>query len=97
MHEVSEAVTPEFNDEFEKFGVTEGGESSFREEVKKNMGRELEAAIKNQIKQQVMDNLSKVHDFLLPHDVVQRDQCAEEPDAQPVSNATRPSATIGFA
>ena len=43
VHEVSEAVTPELNDEFfEKFGVTEGGESSFREEVKKNMGRELE-------------------------------------------------------
>ena len=74
VHEVSEAVTPELNDEFfEKFGVTEGGESSFREEVKKNMGRELEAAIKNQIKQQVMDSLSKVHDFLLPHDVVQRE------------------------
>lgn len=74
VHEVSEAVTPELNDEFfEKFGVTEGGESSFREEVKKNMGRELESAIKNQVKQQVMDNLSKVHDFLLPHDVVQRE------------------------
>ena len=74
VHEVSEAVAPELNDEFfEKFGVTEGGESSFREEVKKNMGRELDAAIKNQIKQQVMDNLSKVHDFLLPHDVVQRE------------------------
>lgn len=74
VHEVSEAVTPELNDEFfEKFGVTEGGESSFREEVKKNMGRELESAIKNQVKQQVMDNLSKAHDFLLPHDVVQRE------------------------
>ena len=74
VHEVSEAVTPELNDEFfEKFGVTEGGESSFREEVKKNMGRELESAIKNQVKQQVMDGLSKVHDFLLPHDVVQRE------------------------
>ena len=74
VHEVSEAVAPELNDEFfEKFGVTEGGESSFREEVKKNMGRELDSAIKNQIKQQVMDNLSKVHDFLLPHDVVQRE------------------------
>ena len=74
VHEVSEAVTPELNDEFfEKFGVTEGGESSFREEVKKNMGRELESAIKNQVKQQVMDNLSKVHDFLLPRDVVQRE------------------------
>ena len=51
---------------FEKFGVTEGGESSFREEVKRNMGRELESAIKNQIKQQVMDNLSKYTIFCYP-------------------------------
>jgi len=74
VHEVSEAVAPELNDEFfEKFGVTEGGEASFREEVKKNMGRELDSAIKNQTKQQVMDGLSKIHEFLIPQDVVQRE------------------------
>jgi len=74
VHEVSEAVAPELNDEFfEKFGVTEGGEASFREEVKKNMGRELDSAIKNQTKQQVMDGLSKVHEFLIPQDVVVRE------------------------
>ena len=74
VHEVSEAVAPELNDEFfEKFGVTEGGEASFREEVKKNMGRELDSAIKNQTKQQVMDGLSKVHEFLIPQDVVLRE------------------------
>ena len=74
VHEVSEAVAPELNDEFfEKFGVTEGGEASFREEVKKNMGRELDSAIKNQTKQQVMDGLSKAHEFLIPQDVVLRE------------------------
>jgi trigger factor len=74
VHEVSEAVAPELNDEFfEKFGVTEGGEASFREEVKKNMGRELDSAIKNQTKQQVMDGLSKVNEFLIPQDVVLRE------------------------
>jgi trigger factor len=74
VHEVSEAVVPELNDEFfEKFGVSEGGEASFREEVQKNMERELDAAVKNQTKQQVMDGLSKIHDFILPFDVVQRE------------------------
>jgi trigger factor len=74
VHDVSEAVAPELNDEFfEKFGVTEGGEASFREEVKKNMGRELDSAIKNQTKQQVMDGLSKVNEFLIPQDVVLRE------------------------
>lgn len=74
VHEVSEAVVPELNDEFfEKFGVTEGGEASFREEIKKNMQRELESSKKNQIKQQVMDGLSKIHQFLIPHDVVRRE------------------------
>ena len=53
--------------------MTEGGEESFRAEVKKNMERELESARKNQIKQQVMDGLSKIHEFLLPDDVVRRE------------------------
>ena len=74
VKEVTEAVAPELDEAFfEKFGVTEGGEESFRAEVQKNMERELEAAIKNQVKQQVMDGLSKIHDFLLPADVVQRE------------------------
>ena len=74
VHEVSEAVVPELNDEFfEKFGVSEGGEASFREEVQKNMERELDSAVKNQTKQQVMDGLAKIHNFTLPFDVVQRE------------------------
>ena len=74
VKEVTQAIVPELNDEFfEKFGVTEGGEESFRAEVKKNMERELESARKNQIKQQVMDGLAKIHEFLLPDDVVRRE------------------------
>ena len=74
VKEVTEAVAPELDEAFfEKFGVTEGGEESFRAEVQKNMERELESAIKNQVKQQVMDGLSKIHDFLLPDDVVHRE------------------------
>ncbi len=42
---------------FEKFGVTEGGEEKFREDVKNNMEREKEKAIKNKTKQQILDGL----------------------------------------
>ncbi len=47
---------PAIDDAFiEKFGVKEGGVVALKEEVKKNMGRELKQALKNRIKQQVLD------------------------------------------
>ena len=53
MKEVKESKLPELNDEFYKeFGVEEGGEEAFRKEVLSNMEKELEAAVKNQLKQQ---------------------------------------------
>ena len=39
------------------FGVTEGGVEKFREDVRKNMTRELKQAVKNKVKTQVMDAL----------------------------------------
>ena len=49
---------PELDDEFYKeFGVEEGGVDAFHDEVRSNMRREMDAAIKNQIKQQVMDEI----------------------------------------
>jgi trigger factor len=72
--EVTEQQLPELDDEFfQKFGIEEGGEQAFREEVKSNMDRELEASIKNQVKQQVMDGLSDIHEFPIPHDIVHRE------------------------
>ena len=50
---------------FEKFGVKEGGEQQFRNEVRQNMVRELKNAIKNKTKNQVMEGLLKVHEDLL--------------------------------
>ncbi len=74
VKEVSEAQLPELDDEFFKgFGVEEGGEEAFRKEVRENMQRELDASIKNQIKQQVMDSLGELHEFPLPHAVVHRE------------------------
>ncbi|MCL6414562.1 trigger factor [Aestuariirhabdus sp. Z084] len=58
---------PELDDEFfAKFGVAEGGIEAFRAEVTKNMQRELDQAIKNSVKNQVMDGLRNVHDIELP-------------------------------
>lgn len=58
---------PELNDEFfAKFGVTEGGEAKFREDVQANMERELKNAAKNKVKTQVMDGLRELHQVELP-------------------------------
>ncbi len=71
---VQEPVVPELDEAFyESFGVEEGGEAAFRDEVRQNMEREANSAIKNHEKQQVMDGLAKIHDFLLPHAVVHRE------------------------
>jgi len=50
------------NDElFQSYGVEEGGESVFREEVKKNMERELRNAVQAHTKNQVMDAILAAH------------------------------------
>ena len=74
MKEVKESKLPELNDEFYKeFGVEEGGEEAFRKEVLSNMEKELEAAVKNQLKQQVMDGLGELHEFSIPGPMVSRE------------------------
>ena len=71
---VKGATVPELDEEFFKgFGVEEGGEAAFREEIQSNMQRELEQSVKNQVKQQVMDEIAKLHDFQLPQAVVDRE------------------------
>lgn len=72
--EVNESKLPEVDEDFmQQFGVEGGDLEAFRAEVTSNMQRELNNAIKNQVKQQVMDGLAKVHDFSLPHDLVHRE------------------------
>ncbi len=67
VNKVSEPKKPELNDEFFKlFGVDEGGEDAFRTEVRGNMERELETAIKNKVKNQVMDGLVETTELDLP-------------------------------
>lgn len=67
VNTVSEQKLPELNDEFfAKFGVEEGGEAKFREDVKSNMERELKNAAKTKLKNQVMDALIGAHELELP-------------------------------
>lgn len=49
---VEEAKLPEINEEFlELFGVKEGGVEQLKEDVRKNMTREVKNAARNQVKQ----------------------------------------------
>ena len=62
VNTVSEQQLPELDDEFfAKYGVSEGGEEKFREEITANMNRELDNAVKAKVKNQVMDGLLEAH------------------------------------
>ena len=86
---------PEVDDEFIRaFGVEKGGMEAFREEVSGNMRRELDAAIRAQVKGRVMDQLLANHDVQLPHALVHQEihalkdmmlQRVREADRQSVS------------
>ena len=67
VNKVEGPELPELNEEFfAMFGNTEGGLDGFRAEVKKNMERELNQAIKGKVKGQVMDGLLAANDIEVP-------------------------------
>jgi trigger factor len=64
-------VLPEVNDEFAKlFGIEEGGVEALREEVRKNMERELTQAVKAKVKEQVIEGLLAANNVDLPKALV---------------------------
>lgn len=64
---VSEQVLAELNEEFfEKFGLEEKTEEAFRAEVSKNMGRELNQALKMKLKDQVFTKLLEANAIEVP-------------------------------
>lgn len=74
VKKVQEASLPELNEEFAKaFGVEEGGMEKLREEVKNNMTREMEQAVKTRVKDQVMDALLERNSVDLPAAIVQEE------------------------
>ena len=74
VKEVTEGKLPELDDEFfAAFGIEEGGVEAFRDDVRNNMQRELDTAIANQVKTQVMDQLNELHTVQLPKAVVKQE------------------------
>ncbi|MSP53137.1 MAG: trigger factor [Gammaproteobacteria bacterium] len=70
MHKVEEARLPLLDDAFaEKLGV-KGGVDALKKEVRDNMERELEQAIKAKLKKQVVDALYELNDFDVPKSMV---------------------------
>lgn len=62
---------PKLNEEFfEKFGVTEGGEEKFRADVRENMEREKQKALKGKLKEQVMNGLIEANSIDIPKSLV---------------------------
>lgn len=74
VKEVKEAVLPELNDElFASLGVNEGGISAFREEIRRNLEREAEMAIRKIMKDIVMKALHEANTMELPQTMVERE------------------------
>lgn len=68
---VEESRLPAFDADFLKsFGVTDGGISAMKTETRRSMLRELEQAIKERIKKQVMDALMESNSITLPQALV---------------------------
>ncbi|MDX1552463.1 MAG: trigger factor, partial [Marinobacter sp.] len=67
IHEVQEPQLPELDTEFfKKFGIDAEDEAAFREEVQKNMERELKQAISNKVKNDVVEGLLESTDLEVP-------------------------------
>ena len=67
LTEVQGANLPEVNEEFAAlFGVAEGGVDALKVEIRKNMSRELEQALKANVKEQVINGLVEANEIELP-------------------------------
>jgi len=71
VHKTEGSVLPKVDEEFAKlFGVEEGGVEALREEVGKNMARELTQAVKAKVKEQVIEGLLASHEVGIPSALV---------------------------
>jgi trigger factor len=67
VHKTEGPILPAVDEEFAKlFGVEEGGVEALREEVGKNMTRELTQAVKAKVKEQVIEGLLELNELDLP-------------------------------
>jgi trigger factor len=71
LNSVSEQVMPAVDEEFYKaFGIEEGGNDAFREEVTSNMRREMKTASRNKLKNKIMGSLVEAVDAEIPDALV---------------------------
>ncbi|MCT7942568.1 MULTISPECIES: trigger factor [Shewanella] len=71
LTEVQAANLPEVNDEFASlFGIADGGLDALKAEIRKNMSRELEQALKANVKEQVITGLLAANDITIPSALV---------------------------
>lgn len=74
VKKVEEPKLPEVDDEFIKlFGISEGGVEAFRADVRANMRRELDQAIKVKVKAQVMDGLYTLNQVEAPKALISQE------------------------
>ena len=74
VNAVEEPVLPDLDDAFaEGFGVKEGGLEQLQSEVRANMQRELDEAIRSATKQRVMEALFAGRDLELPESLIKRE------------------------
>ncbi|MEQ1528993.1 MAG: trigger factor, partial [Methylococcales bacterium] len=74
MSIVEAPVLPEINEEFIKaYGVENGSIDSFREDVKNNMERELEQALRGKLKNSVMDALYEKVQITVPNTLIDQE------------------------
>ncbi|MCW3171030.1 trigger factor [Shewanella subflava] len=71
LTEVQAANLPEVNDEFASlFGIADGGLDALKAEIRKNMTRELDQALKANVKEQVITGLLAANDIAIPSALV---------------------------
>ncbi|CAH9066132.1 Trigger factor [Pseudoalteromonas holothuriae] len=74
VKKVEAQALPELDDEFAtKFGVAEGGVDALKEEVKKNMTRELSQAIKANVKDQAIKGLLEHNETEVPKSLIDQE------------------------
>ncbi len=57
----------------EKLGIEDGSVASLKADIRKNMERELSQVLKNKVKEQVMDSLVDIHDFVAPKSMIDQE------------------------
>lgn len=74
VHEVADAVYPEFNAEFfAGFGSTADEVESFKAEIRQNMEREAKTALEGKLKNDVIDRLVEANEFDVPKALVKEE------------------------